>query len=40
MVKPTLSNVNPADLDAETIRNMHAIGINFALKEENKLKQF
>lgn len=38
MVKPTISNVNPADLDAETIKNMNAVGINFAMKQENKLK--
>ena len=40
MVRPTLSNVNPADLDPATIKNMNAIGINFAMKQENRLKQF
>lgn len=39
-IKPDLANVNPNDLDDGTIRNMHAIGVNFATLHYNKLKPF
>ena len=32
--------MNPNDLDDGTIRNMHAIGVNFATLRSNKLKPF
>ena len=40
MVKPDICNINPADLDEETLRNMHAIGVDFAMKKINRLKPF
>jgi len=40
MVKPDLGNINLADLDEDTLRNMHAIGVNFAMKRVNRLKPF
>jgi len=39
-IKPDLSNINPDDLDESTLRNMHAIGINFATMKSNRLKPF
>ena len=38
--KPDLANVKPEELDDNTLRNMNAIGINFAAKHSNKLKPF
>ena len=40
MVKPDLCNIDPADLDEDTLRNMHAIGVDFAMREVNRLKAF
>lgn len=39
-IKPDLCNINPNDLDEETLRNMHAIGINFVTRATNKLKPY
>ena len=39
-IKPDLCNINPDDLDENTIRNMHAIGINFATRATNKMKPY
>ena len=33
-----MSNIDPKDLDANTLRNMNAIGVNFVMKEATKLK--
>ena len=39
-IKPDLCNINPDDLDEDTIRNMHAIGINFVTRATNKYKPY
>lgn len=39
-IRPDLCNINPDDLDENTLRNMHAIGINFATRTTNKLKPY
>ena len=39
-IKPDLANVKPEELDDGTIRNMNAIGINFATQHTNRLKPF
>lgn len=39
-IKPDLSNVHPQDLDNTTIRNMNAIGVNFATLNTNRLRPF
>ena len=40
MVKSNLNNSEIVHLDEVTLRNMHAIGINFQIKSENRLKPF
>ena len=40
LIRPDLCNINPDDLDENTLRNMHAIGIDFATKKTNRLKPF
>ena len=39
-IKPDLCNINPDDLDENTLRNMHAIGIDFATRVTNKMKPY
>ena len=38
--RPDLCNLNPDDLDEDTLCNMHAIGINFVTKQTNRLKPY
>ena len=40
MLRPDLCNINPDNLDDETLRNMNAIGIDFVTKKTNKLKPY
>lgn len=39
-IKPSICNVKPHDLDKNTIRNMNAIGVNFAIDNTNRMKPF
>jgi len=38
--KPDMANVKPHDLNEGAIRNMNAIGVNFATLRTNRLKPF
>ena len=40
MLRPDLCNLNPDNLDDETLRNMNAIGIDFVTKKTNRLKPY
>lgn len=39
-IKPDLCNINPDDLDEETLRRMQKFGIYFAAKRTNKYKKY